>query len=54
MGFVAFVLFCYIIYLRIRTFHVKIALENKVYAAWQDGRINRDDADYLNKRINKL
>lgn len=54
MGLIIFLLICYIIYLRIRTFHVKIALENKVYAAWQDGRVNRDDADYLQRWIKKI
>lgn len=54
MGIIIFLLICYIIYLRIRTFHVKIALENKVYVAWMDRRINRDDADYLQRWINKL
>ncbi len=54
MGIIIFLLICYIIYLRIRTFHVKIALESKVYSAWQNRRINRDDAEYLQKWIKKI
>ncbi len=54
MGIIIFLLICYIIYLRVRTFHVKMALENKVHVAWIYRRINREDAEYLQKWIKKI